>query len=57
MVITPYYVDKYKTTYVVFDQFQQLRVYNLSYVCNKQNHKGLILMSATPDVPLLGAFK
>jgi len=29
----------------------------MGYVCDRQNHKGLILMSATPDVPLLGAFQ
>jgi len=55
-VMTPAYVEPANQyTWTVFDEFQTIRHYNKSYIEDVQNHCNLILMSATPFVPLLDA--
>lgn len=39
----------------VIDEFQFLSEFNMAYLTVKENWRKLILMSATPEVPLLDA--
>jgi hypothetical protein len=56
--MTPGYLgNKIKGKWTIIDEFQTLRHYNKSYVEDDKNHNELVLMSATPFVPLMDAIQ
>lgn len=52
IVQTPGYLEE---GFNIVDEFQMLTHFNKSFFEDKQNWRNLILMSATPEVPLLAA--
>lgn len=55
VVQTPWYLTG--GVYNVIDEFQFVSTFNLLFLQNKANWKKLILMSATPHVPLIASAK